>query len=68
MNRMIIVGSPRLDGRSAQLAQQLFDACIEDCPDDGVTLASVASLDIEPCIGCGVCGRQRNDLALTDEA
>ena len=63
MNRMIIVGSPRLDGRSAQLAQQLFDACIEDCPDDGVSLASVASLDIEPCIGCGVCGQRKNDEA-----
>ena len=68
MNRMIVVGSPRMFGRSATLAQQLFDACIEDCPDDGVTLASVASLDIEPCMGCGVCGRQRNDAVPgTDE-
>ena len=67
MNRMIIAGSPRLYGRTAALAQQLFDACIEDCPDDGVSLASVASLDIEPCIGCGACGAQRNDI-LPDEA
>ena len=66
MNRMIIVGSPQMFGRSAQLAQQLFDACIEDCPDDGVTLASVASLDIEPCIGCGACGERPNDEALTE--
>ena len=66
MNRMIIVGSPRMFGRSAQLAQQLFDACIEDCPDDGVTLASVASLDIEPCIGCGACGQRPNDEALAE--
>ena len=68
MNRMIIVGSPRLNGRSAHLAQMLFDACIEDCPDDAVSLASVASLDIMPCVGCGVCGAQRNDLVSTDEA
>ena len=39
MNRMIIAGSPRLYGRTSALAQQLFDACIEDCPEDGVSLA-----------------------------
>ncbi len=67
MNRMIIAGSPRLDGRSSLLAQQLFDACIDDCPEDAVTLASVASLDLEPCTGCGVCGAQQNDEALQAE-
>ena len=45
MNRLIIVGSPRVDGRSAALAEQLFEACVEDCPEDEVALAPVATLD-----------------------
>lgn len=57
MNRLIIVGSPRMEGRSATLANELFETCIEQCPDDAVSLASVASLDIMPCTGCGVCAR-----------
>ncbi len=55
MERMIIVGSPRTNGRSAQLAEQLFDACIDECPEDGVSIASVASLEIAPCVGCDAC-------------
>ena len=34
MNRLIIVGSPRTDGRSAHLADLLFESCIDECPDD----------------------------------
>ena len=67
MNRMIIVGSPRVDGRSANLADQLFEACIADCPDDAVTLASVATLDIQPCRACGVCGKLGVDLPTAEE-
>lgn len=55
MHRSIIVGSPRETGRSAHLAEQIFDACIEDCPQDGVSMISVASVDIAPCIGCDLC-------------
>lgn len=55
MNRLIIVGSPRVDGRSAALAAQLFEACIEDCPQDEVALAPVSTLDIGGCLGCDCC-------------
>ena len=60
MNRLIIVGSPRADGRSAALAEQLFEACIEDCPQDEVALAPVATLAIGGCRGCDAC-RQEAD-------
>ncbi|MBP5313950.1 MAG: flavodoxin family protein [Eggerthellaceae bacterium] len=55
MNRLIIVGSPRTEGRSASLANELFEACIEDYPDDGVSLAPVSTLDIAGCNGCNSC-------------
>lgn len=55
MNRLIIVGSPRVNGRSAALADLLFEACIEACPHDELALAPVATLDIEPCRGCDSC-------------
>ncbi len=55
MNRLIIVGSPREKGRSAALAEQLFEACIEEHPDEEVTLAPVATLYLEPCTGCNAC-------------
>lgn len=55
MHRVIVVGSPRPDGRSAALADELFNACIEECPDDGVSIVSVASAEVRPCIGCDEC-------------
>lgn len=55
MNRLIIVGSPRTQGRSAHLADALFEACIEDCPQDEVALVPVSTLNIEPCTGCDWC-------------
>lgn len=57
MHRTILVGSPREQGRCAHLADALFNACIEDCPDDGVSLVSVAGLSVAPCIGCDACKR-----------
>lgn len=57
MNRVIVVGSPRVDGRSASLADELLYACIEECPDDGVSIVSVASIDVRPCTGCDACAR-----------
>ena len=44
MNRLIIVGSPRTDGRSAHLADLLFESCIDECPDDELALAPVSTL------------------------
>ena len=58
MNRVIVVGSPRVDGRSASLADQLMYACIEECPDDVVSIVSVASTRVEPCRGCDACARE----------
>lgn len=57
MHRTIIAGSPRANGRCAHLAQELFDACIEECPDDGVSLVSVASICVSGCTGCDACKR-----------
>ncbi len=55
MHRTVLVGSPREEGRCAHLAEEIFEACIEDCPQDGVSLVSVASLKVAPCIGCDRC-------------
>ena len=55
MKRLIIVGSPRSGGRSAMLAEMLFEACIDECPEDELTLVPVAEVDVDPCMGCGAC-------------
>lgn len=55
MNRLIIVGSPRANGRSAALAELLFEMCIAECPDDEVALAPVSTLGIAPCTACDCC-------------
>ncbi|HIW75433.1 MULTISPECIES: flavodoxin family protein [Gordonibacter] len=55
MNRLIIVGSPRPNGRSAALADMLFEACIEEYPADEVALAPVSMLEVQPCSGCDSC-------------
>lgn len=62
VNRVIVVGSPRVDGRSASLADQLMYACIEECPDDVVSIVSVASTRVEPCRGCDACAREAEAL------
>ncbi len=62
MNRLIVVGSPRANGRAAALADQIFEACIEDCPNDEVALVPVATLDIGGCTGCDVCKENPADL------
>ena len=68
MKRCIIGGSPRINGRSAQLADALFEACMEDCPEDEVSILSVASLDIKPCIACDVCKHKESEgITLPEE-
>lgn len=57
MHRTVLVGSPRENGRCAHLADAIFNACMEDCPEDGVSLVSVAGLEVAPCIGCDACKR-----------
>lgn len=61
MHRLIIAGSPRADGRSAHLADELFNACIEECPGDGVSIVSVASIEVAPCTGCDACRAARSE-------
>ena len=46
MNRLIVMGSPRSAGRSARLAELVFEACIEECPDDELALVPVSELSI----------------------
>lgn len=58
MKRLIIVGSPRTEGKSAMLAELLFETCIEECPEDEVFLAPVSTLDISGCSGCDWCRRR----------
>lgn len=48
MNRLIIVGSPRSRGRSAFLAETIFETFIEEFPGDELALAPVSELDIAP--------------------
>ena len=55
LNRLIIVGSPRTNGRSAHLANMLFETCIEECPDDELALAPVSTLNVAGCTGCDAC-------------
>ncbi len=55
MERLIIAGSSRAKGRSVALAAEIFDACVEDCPDDGATIVPLAMLSIAPCTGCDMC-------------
>ena len=57
MKRLIIVGSPRSNGRSAHLAEMLFEACIDECPEDELYLAPVSELDIAGCVACDACKR-----------
>lgn len=64
MHRTIIVGSPRPDGRSAQLANEIFESCIEECPEDGVSIVAVSSVDVAPCNGCNAC---KEALAMDDD-
>lgn len=70
MNRLIIVGSPRPNGRSAALADLLFESCIAECPDDEVALAPVSTLSIAPCEGCDACRAlvERQDEAPEDSS
>lgn len=67
MKRLIIVGSPRVEGRSGALADLLFESCIEECPEDEVFLAPVSTLDIAGCNACDFCKRKANGQLTEDE-
>ncbi len=67
MKRLIIVGSPRSNGRSARLAETLFEACIDECPDDEVSLAPVSELEIAHCDGCDGCRAREGHECVVDD-
>ena len=58
MKRLIIVGSPRTRGRSAHLAEMLFEANIDEYPEDELFLVPVSEVQVGPCIGCNACRRK----------
>ena len=55
MKRVIIVGSPRSNGRSAHLAEMLFEANIDERPQDELFLVPLSEVEVGPCIGCNEC-------------
>lgn len=55
MKRLIIVGSPRTNGRSAHLAEMLFEANIDEHPEDELFLVPLSEVEVGPCIGCNAC-------------
>ncbi len=66
MKRVIIVGSPRTAGRSAHLAEMLFEANIDERPEDELFLVPVSEIEVGPCIGCNAC-RGKIDVTFKDD-
>ena len=67
MKRLIIVGSPRAEGRSAHLAEMLFEANIDEHPEDELFLVPVSEVEIGPCIGCGGCRKKSGVILKGDD-
>lgn len=66
MKRVIIVGSPRSNGRSAHLAEMLFEANIDERPQDELFLVPVSEIEVGFCIGCNAC-RQKTEVIYKDD-
>ena len=66
MKRIIIVGSPRSAGRSAHMAEMLFEANIDERPEDELFLVPVSEIEVGPCIGCNAC-RELSEVVLVDD-
>lgn len=67
MNRLIIAGSPRSNGRSAHLAEILFEENIQEFPEDELALAPVSELNIAPCTGCDYCRNAEDHECVQDD-
>jgi NAD(P)H-dependent FMN reductase len=67
MKRLIIVGSPRVNGRSAHLAEMLFEANIDEHPEDELFLVPVSEVEIGPCIGCNACRKKSGVILKNDD-
>ena len=66
MKRLIIVGSPRTNGRSAHLAEMLFEANIDEHPEDELFLVPLSEVEVGPCIACDAC-REKMPVILKDD-
>ncbi|BDE97446.1 flavodoxin family protein [Raoultibacter timonensis] len=56
MNRLVVCGSIRPEGKSAFLASALVERLHELYPDDELQLFSLADdIDVDPCIACDYC-------------
>ncbi len=66
MKRVIIVGSPRSNGRSAHLAEMLFEANIDERPEDELFLVPVSEIEVGFCIGCNAC-RQKSEVIFKND-
>ena len=66
MKRIIIMGSPRSNGRSAHVAEMLFEANIDERPEDELFLVPVSEIEVGPCIGCNAC-RQLTEVTFKDD-
>lgn len=67
MKRLIIVGSPRTNGRSAHLAEMLFEANIDERPEDELFLVPVSEVEIGACIGCNACREKSGVILQADD-
>ena len=67
MKRLIIVGSPRANGRSAHLAEMLFEANIDEHPEDELFLVPLSEVEVGPCIACNAC-RKKSGVILKGES
>ena len=66
MKRVILVGSPRSAGRSAHVAEMLFEATIDARPEDELFLVPVSEIEVGPCVGCNAC-RTLAEVVVADE-
>lgn len=66
MKRLILVGSPRTEGRSAHLAEMLFEANIDEFPQDELFLVPISEVEVGPCIGCDGC-REKSEVIIKGE-
>ena len=55
MNRVDLGGRRITNKKSAHLAEMLFEANIDECPEDELYLVPVSELEIAPCVACGAC-------------
>lgn len=67
MKRLIIVGSPRTNGRSAHLAEMLFEVNIDEHPEDELFLVPLSEVEVGPCIACDGC-RDKLPVTFKDDA